>query len=623
MLIRGAGGPRDAHHARNVASLLRPWRTSLVVVAGCVIASALAELVPPFVVRFVVNHDLVARRTSEVLVASSLYLLAVAASAAFGFAYTYLAAKVSQSAIASLRVQLFTHVMTLPASYFDTTPIGEVISRSTADVEMIDELLANGIATLVGQLAALGAAAIAMIFLSPLLSAVSAVVLPPLLVVTRFLQTRVRDAQRKDRIAVGRLNAELAEVVGGVETLRAFGREAVFVVRFRQALRRTLVAQGDSVKYSSFFVPVSDLLSSVVIAILVWVGAGRTMAAAGVNLGTLTAFVLLFQSFFAPIIALGDQWQSVQAAVAGGERVFELLDLAADVLPAEAQARTCTTARIEVTKVSFGYDPARAVLNEVSLSVGPGEHVALVGRTGAGKSSLLSLIGGVYPPGSGSVRVTGVDPRAIEEDKRRAILGVVPQALQLFGGSVRENLTLFDEDIDDAAIWRVIELVGLGPLVAALPGGLDALLAGEGRGAGTVLSAGERQLVALARALVNEPAVLLLDEATAAIDSASDTALRAALCDTARRHGCATLTVAHRISTAKEADRVVVIDGGRIVEEGPPDVLAAAGGLFAALADLDAAGWDCNDISPDHPSCDELDSRAGSQETVQLSTRKK
>ena len=576
---------------RRIAALVRPWRRSLALVVIAIVAAALVELIPPLVVGYVTNHNLVPHKTAGLLIAGIVYVAAIGVGALLTFGYSYIAARVSQSAIAAIRGRLFQHVMALPASYFDVTPVGDVISRSTADVETVDELFTDGIVTLAGQLVPVVTTAVAMVLLSPLLSLVAVVALPPLVIITRYLQVRVRRAERATRVAIGDINIEIAEDVGAAETLRSFGREARFLDRFRGSLHRTLLAQRSSITYSAYFAPLTGLLSSIVIAALIWAGAGHSLVSAGVNLGTLVAFILLFQNFFAPIIALGDEWQTVQASIAGAERVFEVLDLKPDELPA-ASPRAEQLPGIHVRDLGYAYDASRPALTGVSLSIEPGEQVAVVGRTGAGKSTLVSLVGGLYAPLSGSVRIAGLDPRTFSNDDRRQTIGVVPQTLQLFGGTVRDNLTLFDSSTPADAIWRALALTGMDGLFRAIPSGLDTQLAGDGRGQGLVLSAGQRQLLALARALVTEPSVLLLDEATASIDGASDARFRSALRTTAMRGGCAVLTVAHRISTAKEADRVVVMDHGQIVEEGTPAALLASGGRFANLADLESAGWD-------------------------------
>jgi ATP-binding cassette subfamily B protein len=255
-----------------------------------------------------------------------------------------------------------------------------------------------------------------------------------------------------------------------------------------------------------------------------------------------------------------------------------------------ADARA-TTATVELRDVVFGYLPDRPVLRRVSLSVRAGEHVALVGRTGVGKTSALHLLAGLYAPWSGEVRVAGVDPRLIAEGERRRVIGVVPQAVQLFSGTVYENLTLYDPSVPREAVRRAAELTDAATFVEALPNGYETVLSGS-RGDGVQLSAGQRQLLALARALVWEPRVLLLDEATAAIDGASDAAFRAALRRAMLERGDAVLTVAHRLSTAREADRVLVLEAGAVVEEGPPGDLIGRGGRFAMLVALEDAGLD-------------------------------
>jgi ATP-binding cassette, subfamily B, multidrug efflux pump len=253
----------------------------------------------------------------------------------------------------------------------------------------------------------------------------------------------------------------------------------------------------------------------------------------------------------------------------------------------------------ELVDVVFGYAAGHPILHHVSLAIAPGEHVALVGRTGAGKSSALALLGGLYEPWEGRVAVLGQNPRELAPADRRRLFGVVPQTALLFNGTVLENVTLFDPSVSREMAERVVSLAGAESFVAALPHGYDTLLAGVGGGRGMRLSAGQTALLALARALVLDPPLILLDEATAAIDAATEAALATALRAgvVGRRRGL--LTVAHRLATAREADRVIVLEGGRIVEEGPPGDLIRQGGRFAALVELEAAGWDWRDAPPD------------------------
>ncbi len=598
------GRPTPHQLARHLLALVRPWRARLLIVAGCVLAAAILELVPPLVVRHVVDSDLTQGRTQGLAGAAGLYLTATTGVAVLTAAYAYLASTVAQASLASLRTALFAHLLALPTSYHDTTPLGDSVSRATADVETIDDLFSSSVASLLGELVRLGTTLVAMLVLSPALTAAAVTVVPPLVAVTAVLRRRVRDAERNTRVAVGTLNSQLADDLAGVEVIRAFGRQAAFAERFRFALTGWLRAANRSVLYNSFYAPSLAVLAAAATALLLWLGsdAGTTSnLGASISVGTVTAFVLLFARFFTPLINLGDEWQSVQAALAGAERVFAVLDLAPDrpnSQPHTAVQRQPATppaahaAAVQLRDVTFGYTAGQPVLRKVNVSVQPGQHVALIGRTGAGKSSVVSLLGGLYPPWTGQVQLTGRDPRTLDDDQRRRLLGFVPQNITLFPGTVTDNITLGDAALGPAQVRRAAQIAGADVFITALPNGYATNLAGSGRASGVQLSAGQRQLLALTRALVTRPAVLLLDEATALIDGTSDAAFRDALRERVLPTGTAVLTVAHRLATAEEADVVLVLDGGRVVEQGPPAQLLAAGGRFAALVDLEQEGWD-------------------------------
>ncbi len=616
---RLATAPGPVRLGRHLRALVRPWRARLVVIAVLVLVAAVVELVPPLVVRHVVD-ELTAGRSTGLGWAGLLYLGAAAAVAALSAGYGYLAATVAQRSLAGLRARLFAHLLVLPSSYHDHTPVGGSISRATADVEVIDDRFSSSAAALLGQLVRLATVAAAMTVLSPALTGAAALVVPPVVAISTVLRRRIRDAERASRTAVGAVNAQLAEDLSGVEVIRAFGREAAFHDRFRRALQGWLQAANRSVGFNAFYAPSLGVLAAAATAALLWLGDRNAFGAVGVSIGTLTAFVLLFGRFFTPLINLGDQWQTVQAALAGAERVFAVLDLPTDTTtdPAAPIPRTPTPAArprpaegveptragraaLELRRVSFGYTAARPVLHDVWLTVAPGEHVAVIGRTGAGKSSMLALLAGLYAPQTGQVVVGGTDPRHLDDTARRALLGFVPQAVSLFSGTVADNITLGDGALSSAQIHRAAQIAGADSFIAALPEGYATVLSDSARGLGVVLSAGQRQLLALARALVTTPAVLLLDEATAVIDGASDAAFRAALRQRVLPAGTAVLTVAHRLATARAADRVIVLSAGQIIEHGPPAALITTGGHFADLAALDKAGWDCQH-DPDPPT---------------------
>ena len=591
---------------RQIVAALRPWRVPLLFAVACATGGALLELAPPLLLRAIVDDHLARRQLAGLLQLAVLYLATTLGIQCAGFVVNYLIAIVAQGSLHALRIRLLAHLQRLPFSYYDRAPVGDTIARATADVEAVDALFSSGVAGLATDALRLGTIAVAMVALSPGLAALSAVVIPPLALLTRFFQLRVRAAEGRHRRAIGDLNAHLQETLSGNEMVRAFGRESYFAARFRRILDSVLTAFDQTAAYSALYSPVMSLLVASCSAALLWAYARDLFAASAISLGTLTAFVLLFQRFFKPLIALGDEWQSVQGALTGAERIFEVLAIPPEHVPSQRQTLPSSAGGIRMTSVSFGYLAPRPVLRDFSLDVEAGEHVALVGRTGAGKTSTLHLAAGLYAPWQGSVRVGGFDPRAVPVEDRRRVVAVVPQLVQLFSGTIAENLTLGDDTVPPQAIEAACVLAGAADLIHSLPLQLQTVVRGLGGGGGVQLSAGQRQFLALARALLWEPRVLLLDEATAAIDGASDAAFRSALRTGALARGCAILSVAHRLSTARDADRVAVIGHGRIVEMGAPSVLIRRGGLFAAWVELETAGWHWEDADHDNDGLSSL-----------------
>ena len=572
--------------------ILAPRKLRILVIAITILTGAGLELVPPLVLKQIIDNHLTPGNPQGIWGLAFVYLASVVGVQSLGFLTSYLTALTAQGALNDLRVRLYRHLQHLPIQYYDQNPLGDIISRCTADVDTVDTLFSSGVAGLVTDLVRLVTVSFAMIALSPILALISALVVPPLLWITNAFRVRIRDAERKNRIAVGLLNTHLQETFGGVEVIRAFGREPVIVVRFRRVLEKTLKAYNLSAKFSALYTPIMQILMAIAITLLLWGGAQAGLHKVEISLGTLTAFVLLFKRFFDPITSVGEEWQTVQSALSGAERIFQVLDLPVEE---EAMSESGThikpTGGILVNDMTFGYFEDQPVLNHVTLKVAPGEHVALVGRTGAGKSSILNLLGGLYTPWQGVIQVAGLDPHQIPEIERRRFIGVVPQAVQLFSGSVLENLTLGDPDVPEEAVERAVHIAGVEGLIQSLPKGYDTQIS-NGAGEGVQLSSGQRQMLSLARALIWDPAVLLFDEATSAIDSASEAAFRQALLAETSRHQRAILTVAHRLSTAREADRVIVLENGLILETGTPAELIHKGGRFAALLELEAAGWD-------------------------------
>ena len=572
--------------------VIAPWRYTLLAALASILAGGGLAVLPPLLLRRLIDGNLAEGRIDGIFEIALGYLGATIAIHLTSFCTAYIASVAAQGALKRLRVRLFDHLQKLPVSYYDRTPIGDAISRCTSDMEAINTLFSSGVISLLAELVRLVFTLGAMIALSLPLSAAIILTLPLLVLFTRRYQLLMRAAQRALRVATGVLNSRLQELLTRVEVIKVFDWGFRIVQRFRGVLAETLKAQNRSIGYGAAYDPILKIFQAVLVAVFLIVGTAPGAEVVNVTIGTLTAFILLFDQFFGPLIGIGNEWQVVQGALAGLERVFQILGLPTDTPRVVYPSLSKDGPLVRVEGVTFGYVEGQPVLREVSIQVVSGEHVAIVGRTGAGKSTLLHLLGGLYSPWDGWIHVAGRDPRGVAATERRRIVGTVPQAGWMFSGSVSDNLTLWDHSISREAVEKAGRISGADSFVSKLPDRYDTMISDTGRGTGVQLSAGERQLLALGRALIGDPAVLLFDEATAAVDGATEAAFKHALRIHLEERRGTVVTIAHRISTAMAADRIIVMEDGRVEEEGTPGQLLERGGRFAALWELANAGWD-------------------------------
>ena len=621
------GKAYDARLVRRLLAYVRPYRPLVVAALACIVIQSGMQLVGPLLTRWVIDRALPSRDVGLVVQVALMYAALLVAQFGAAFGETMTTSLLGQRVMRDLRRELFERLQRLPVSYFDRNPVGRLVTRVTSDVEALNELFTSGVVAGVGDLFTLLAIGVVMLAVDWQLAMAAFVVIPLVLIASRLFQNAVRTAYRDIRTRLARLNAFVGERIGGMRIVQLFGREAHEVGRFDTLNQSHLDAHVTSIRVYALYFPVIEFLTTFALASLL-VTAGFRVGSSAITVGTVAAFLQLVRRFFQPLQDLSEKYNILQGAMAASERIFGLLDtpVAAGVAATpdrDARVGALRAAGVTVVfeDVWFAYgreqgvaedhaptsprassarrpaaagDPeggGRWVLKGVSFCVAPGQEIALVGHTGAGKTTIVNLLLRFYEPQRGRILVNGVDIRELPVDVLRSVIGYVQQDIFLFAGDVAGNLRL-DADIDDETLAASAARVGADRVIQRLPGGWHHELAERGGG----VSVGERQLLAFARAVAADPALLILDEATSAVDSHIEAEIQRAVSELMR--GRTTIAIAHRLSTIVDADEILVLHHGEVVERGTHRELLAREGLYDRLFRLQVGERDAPDSEP-------------------------
>jgi ATP-binding cassette subfamily B protein/subfamily B ATP-binding cassette protein MsbA len=574
---------------RRVLGELEPFRGQLGLAVGLLVLSAASQAAGPWLVSRAIDEDILGGDPAGLARTMLFLLVAYVAGSLATRGQIAQVGMVGQRLLASLRMRLFEQFQHLPLGYFDRRPIGDLMSRSINDVDTLNQLFSQGLTQLLGSLFGLIGILLAMLALDWRLALACFAIIPIMVVLTSIFAARARAAFRKTRETTGDVTAGLQEEIVGVREAQAFNRTDANIERFRRQNRANRDANVQAVGITSAFAPTMDLLSTLATALVIGYG-GYLVYDGTLTVGLLAAFLIYVQQFFRPIQLLSQVYTQVQAALAGAERIYAILDEprepADGVTRAEGQSTRGSghAGRIEFDRVTFGYDPSRPVLHDVSFVAEPGQTIALVGPTGAGKTTIANLIPRFYDVTGGRVLIDGRDVREVTRAALRSGIAMVLQEPFLFGGTIRDNVRYGRLDASDEAAEAATRAVEAHEFIVALPDGYQTVL-GEG---GAPLSQGQRQLVSFARAVLADPRILILDEATSNVDTRTEALIQRAL--TRLLAGRTSVVIAHRLSTIRRADQILVIEGGRIRERGTHADLLARGGLYAELYTRQSGG---------------------------------
>jgi ATP-binding cassette, subfamily B, multidrug efflux pump len=594
------GKAYDARLMRRLLSYLGPHKWYVAGALLALIGDAVTQLAPPYLVKIAIDTYIAQGDLAGVSQIATIYAAALIASFLLEYAQTYMMQMIGQRIMFDMRMQIYGHLQRLDVAFYDRNPVGRLMTRVTTDVDVINDLFTSGVVAAFGDLFMLLGIMVTLLWMDWRLAVITFSVLPLILVLAQWFRRNVRDSYRKVRLRIARINAFLNEHINGMSTVQLFRREQENFGRFALINREHRDANVEQIFYYAVFLPAVEFVAAIATALILWYGGGYVMSGT-ITLGSLVAFVLYAGRFFRPISDMSEKFNTLQAAMASSERIFQLLDTRVAVRSpseqrAEGKAQTPDAAlasgsspsaargHIVFDNVSFAYKDDDFVLRNVSFEVKPGERVGIVGATGAGKSTLISLLLRFYDVTHGRILIDGADVREMDLAQLRRLFSLVLQDVHLFSGTIAGNIRLGDDTIDDARVRDAARAVHAHRFIEALPGGYDAPVAERG----ATLSVGQKQLLSFARALAFDPAVLILDEATSSVDTDTELLIRDAL--RVLMSGRTTLAIAHRLSTIQDMDKILVFHKGKLREAGSHQQLLATRGIYFKLFELQYKG---------------------------------
>jgi ATP-binding cassette subfamily B protein len=580
------GKAYDTRIVRRLWRYVRPHRGLILLSFGLLLAVGAAQLAQPYLLKRAIDGAILADRMERLAPVAALFLAALAAELLFRFAQLYVLERTGQNVVLDIRGHVFRHLQTLPSSYFDRHPVGRLMTRVTTDVESLNEAFTSGLVLMLADLVKLAGIVGILLWMDWRMALVTFAILPPMLALSWFFRGRIRDAYRRVRTRVARLNAFLQEAVSGMRIVQMFGQEDRTHGEFTAVNGDHRQAELRAVAFDSAFSALVELMGALTLAAIVWAGGWRILGG-GMTFGTLVAFIGYAEKFFRPLEELSQRYAVMQAAMASSERILQLLDTRPSIVsPARPVALPDRPhGEIVFENVSFAYEAGSPVLRNVSFRIAPGEEVAVVGWTGSGKSTLIKLLVRLYDVQEGSIRIDGIDIRDLDLRDLRRSVGIVLQDPFLFADTVAGNISLGDPRIPPERIRGAAAAVHADRFIDGLGAGYDEPV----RERGSNLSVGEKQLLSFARAVAFDPAVLVLDEATSSVDPATEARIQEALQVVLRDR--TSLVIAHRLATIRDADRILVLHHGRLAEEGSHAALMARpDGIYRSLHRLQFGG---------------------------------